>query len=65
MITQSSGYTREGWKELIGTMIDLKGVPDQQAAITGYLAEHFPPKYNRARRQAGARAARDHASRNG
>ena len=47
MITQSSGYTREGWKELIGTMIDLSGVPDQQAAITGYLAEHYSPKYNR------------------
>ncbi len=47
MITQSSGYTREGWKELIGTMIDLSGVPDQQAAITGYLADHFAPKYNR------------------
>lgn len=47
MITQSSGYTRDGWHELIGTMIDLKGVPDQQSAITGYLAENFPPKFNR------------------
>ena len=41
MITQSLGYTREGWHELIGTMIDLRRAPDQQAAITNYLAEHF------------------------
>jgi virginiamycin B lyase len=46
MITQSMGYTRDGWKALISTMIDLKGVPDQQAAITDYLAEHYAPKYN-------------------
>src|SRR3954462_7100253 len=46
MITQSSGYTRDGWKELTSTMINLSVVPDQQAAITEYLAEHFPPKYN-------------------
>ena len=43
MITQSSGYTRDGWKELTSTMIDFGRVPDQQAAITQYLAEHFPP----------------------
>jgi virginiamycin B lyase len=47
MITQSSGYTSEGWQELIGTMMDLKSVPDQQTAITAYLAQHFPPSYNR------------------
>lgn len=47
MITQSSGYTREDWGTLIGTMIDLKGVPDQRATITAYLAEHYPPSYNR------------------
>jgi virginiamycin B lyase len=46
MITQSMGYSRDGWTQLIGTMIDLKTVPDQQAAITAYLAEHYPPKYN-------------------
>ncbi len=49
MITQSSGYTRDGWQELIGTMINLASVPDQRAAITEYLAEHFAPKYNRRR----------------
>jgi virginiamycin B lyase len=47
MITQSSGYTRDGWKELIGTMINLASVPDQQAVITAYLAEHFTPNYSR------------------
>jgi virginiamycin B lyase len=47
MITQSSGYTRDGWQELIGTMINLASVPDQRAAITEYLAEHFAPKYNK------------------
>jgi len=48
MITQSSGYTREGWQALISTMIDLSRIPDQQAAITSYLAEHFPPNVKRA-----------------
>src|SRR5918997_1846973 len=28
LIGQSSGYTREHWKELIGTMIDLKASPE-------------------------------------
>jgi virginiamycin B lyase len=47
-ITRSSGYTREHWKELIGTMMDLS--PDQatQATITQYLAEKFPPNTERA-----------------
>jgi virginiamycin B lyase len=43
MITQSSGYTRDGWKALTSTMIDLDRVPDDQAAILQYLTEHFPP----------------------
>ena len=30
MITQSMGYTREGWKELIGTMIDLSRTPQME-----------------------------------
>jgi virginiamycin B lyase len=53
MITQSSGYTREGWKQLISTMIDLGRVPDQQAAIAQYLAEHFPPNTKRAAKLVG------------
>ena len=47
-ITRSSGYTREGWKELTGTMIDLSGSPEDQEAITRYLGEHFPPNDQRA-----------------
>jgi virginiamycin B lyase len=47
MITQSSGYTREGWKELTSTMVDFSRIPDTQAAITEYLAAHFPPNYNK------------------
>ena len=37
-ITRSSGYTPEGWQALTGTMIDLSGIPEDQAAITRYLA---------------------------
>jgi virginiamycin B lyase len=47
-ITRSSGYTREGWQELTGTMIDLSGSPEDQAEITQYLARHFPPNTERA-----------------
>lgn len=47
-ITRSSGYTREGWQELTGTMIDLSGSPTEQRAIIEYLAAHFPPNSNRA-----------------
>jgi virginiamycin B lyase len=48
MITGSSGYTREGWKELVGTMVDLSPNPDAQAEMTQYLASHFPPNTRRA-----------------
>ena len=42
-ITRSSGYTREGWRELIGTMMNLSGTPAGET-ITKYLATHFPAK---------------------
>jgi len=48
MITRSSGYTSEGWEELIATMIDLSHVPDVPADIVEYLANYFPPNTNRA-----------------
>ena len=48
MITQSSGYSREGWKELIGTMIDLSAIPETRDEITQYLARHYPPNTKRA-----------------
>lgn len=47
-ITRSSGYTREGWKEMAGTMIDLSGSPEDLEAIAEYLATHFPPSTKRA-----------------
>src|SRR5215213_4556943 len=46
MITQSSGYTRDGWKELTSTMIDLSPSADTQNAILDYLAQKFPPNHN-------------------
>ncbi len=47
-ITRSSGYSREAWQELIGTMIDLSGDPDERDEVTRYLAAHFPPNARRA-----------------
>ncbi|MDP2621098.1 MAG: hypothetical protein Q8P46_13165 [Hyphomicrobiales bacterium] len=47
-ITRSSGYSREGWKELTSTMIDLSGSPEERDRITQYLAANFPPNARRA-----------------
>jgi virginiamycin B lyase len=47
LIERSSGYTHDGWAELIATMIDLSGT-DELETITAYLAETFPPNGNRA-----------------
>jgi virginiamycin B lyase len=41
LVQNSSGYTREGWEELILTMIDLSGTPELET-ISAYLAAHFP-----------------------
>jgi len=43
LIARSSGYTRDGWRELISTMIDLSGNPSGET-ISKYLATHFPPR---------------------
>jgi virginiamycin B lyase len=48
MITTSSGYTRDHWKQLIATMIDLSKTPEEQNVITDYLATNFPPNTRRA-----------------
>src|SRR3954471_11357254 len=48
MITRSSGYTAEHWRELTGTMIDLSADKPTQTAIVDYLAEKFPPNTTRA-----------------
>ena len=47
LIQNSSGYTREHWKELVGYMIDLSGSPAQQNEILDYLATNFPPNNRR------------------
>ena len=41
-ITNSWGNTREGWRELFGSMVALSR--DQADAIAAYLATHFPVK---------------------
>ncbi|HKY07501.1 MAG TPA: cytochrome C [Candidatus Binatia bacterium] len=40
-ITRSSGYSPEGWRELIGTMVNVSGTPAGET-LTRYLAKHFP-----------------------
>ena len=46
MITGATGYTEQGWRDLIGTMVKL---PDAQAAtVAQYLAANFPMKPGRA-----------------
>lgn len=47
-ISQSLGYTREGWLELAATMVDLSADPARRNVIAEYLAEHFPPNDRRA-----------------
>jgi virginiamycin B lyase len=45
MIAGATGYTREGWRDLINTMVKLPD--DRTASMTEYLAAHFPPKPGR------------------
>jgi virginiamycin B lyase len=42
-ITRSSGYSREGWRELIETMINLSENPAGET-LSKYLATHFPAR---------------------
>jgi virginiamycin B lyase len=44
VITQSSGYSRAHWDELIATMVDLPD--DLNDEILDYLAQHYPPSHN-------------------
>src|SRR5688572_19502966 len=46
-ITGSSGYTAAGWREIVGTMIDLSASPAREE-IVQYLAANFPPNDKRA-----------------
>ena len=47
-IIRSSGYTAEGWRELVRTMVDLSESQEEQDRIVRYLAAHFPPTDERA-----------------
>ena len=42
LIPRSSGYTRAGWQELIGSMMSIAGTPAGET-VAEYLATHFPP----------------------
>ena len=48
LIERSSGYTREDWRFLVSTMIDLSNNPATESSILDYLAANFPPSANRA-----------------
>jgi virginiamycin B lyase len=43
LIPRSSGYSIDGWRELMQTMIDLSGTPTGET-MAKYLAAHFPAK---------------------
>ena len=47
LIHNSSGYTREHWRELVGYMMDLSKSPEQQAEVIDYLTTNFPPNNRR------------------
>jgi virginiamycin B lyase len=51
IIERSSGYTRDEWRFLASTMIDLTNNPDTEETILDYLAANFPPSDNRAATQ--------------
>ena len=44
-ISNSAGYTKEGWESLVSTMIALS--KDQAGVVSGYLAANFPEKPGR------------------
>lgn len=47
MIARSSGYSREQWRELTATMLDLSGSAETRNGILDYLAAHYPPNTKR------------------
>ncbi len=42
LVTNSTGYSRDGWAQLIGSMVALPA--DQAARVVEYLAVHFPER---------------------
>jgi virginiamycin B lyase len=51
LIHNSSGYTRDQWKELTGYMVDMSGSAAQQNEVLDYLTKNFPPENPRAGKQ--------------
>src|SRR5690606_24567219 len=45
LITGSAGFDRQGWADLIKTMVNFP--PEQLEAVTSYLATNFPPRPER------------------
>jgi virginiamycin B lyase len=48
LATNSMGYTADGWKQLIGTMVDLSADESMLRSVTQYLAKALPPNTRRA-----------------
>ena len=42
MIVASNGYTREGWKQLFDSMVEVPAT--ESAVLADYLAKNFPEK---------------------
>src|SRR5262245_40904686 len=42
LVTNSYGYTREGWEQLFQSMVQVP--KDQSATLSAYLAKNFPEK---------------------
>jgi virginiamycin B lyase len=51
LIKNSSGYTRDQWRELTSYMVDMSKSPAQQNEVLDYLAASFPPNNRRAAKQ--------------
>src|SRR5688500_14038739 len=42
MVTNSGGYTHEGWKKVMGSMVALRS--EQAEIVAAYLAKNYPEK---------------------
>ena len=43
LINNSSGYTRDQWRELTSYMVNMSGSPAQMNEVLDYLEKNFPP----------------------
>src|SRR3982751_1993337 len=43
LISNSSGYTRDQWRELTSYMVNMSGSPAQMNEVLDYLEKSFPP----------------------